>query len=628
MTKQKNDLLAGTLAALLCAAITLITLILPGDRNLGLIFRQKLFILPAVFLLTYLAVSVKNVYLKALAYPLLFGIFLLPLMGLWNSGASSQYIFAGTIPWSDAFIHHLNTLRFLFGGSMEQSSAIRPLALTFNALVLLLSDNNGLVLYGLTAMLVAGSVLLTLPLITGEFGPAAAALFLTNAFFFVRAYLGSFMTEPYSFIIGYLSAFFLIHGANRRKTGLVLLGFLSLSLALNIRPSAIFVYVTAGLWFFFHFMKQQPKRLLMSALAFFALLSGFALSELNTRFVAQEGQAVTNDQAAYNIYGLCMGGKDVYDAMGQPDLAKLLGTDDLWPGLWDICRTELSAHPENVLSALAVIGDGFLLDQERGVFSYIDGAQANLVGVVRYGLMVLWLIGLVIAWQKRKEPFYSLLLAMILGIFLSQLVAPAYNVYRMRLNAPVIWLSGLVSGIGLQALLNRLPWFSRRPEDEKEDHAMLTHVAVAAISLSILIALAAAPLIKQFPIRVPEPTQKMVCAPDESLIYTRVDPGNAVFLQSYDLKQPHAPDFHLLYVRPRIHDTSSREIFDFIDAFDHPLAIIKGIDFPTGNDVLIFADLPLLTQREGYVQVCGEILPLSFYHQYQFMLPTKISFVE
>ncbi len=476
----------------LMALTVRITLFVPADRNIGLIFRQKLFILPVVFLLAFAAAAVKNRYLKAVIYPLLFGVFLLPLMGLWNSGSSSQYIFAGTIPWSDAFIHHLNTLRFLFGGTMEQSSAIRPLALTFNALILYLTNNNGFVLYGLTAMLIAASVLINLPLIAAQFGPAAAALFFTNAFFFIRPYLGSFMTEPYGFAVGMLSCFLLVRGMLSRKPVLIITGFLALSLALNIRPSAMFVLATSGIWFFFHYLRNNQRRFLFAALALCAMLAGFALSKLNTYLVAPAGQRVTNDQAALYIYGICMGGRDTYYAMAQPELTSLFGTNNLWQGVWNICQTELTSHPENFWSALRIIWDALLLDPERGAYSYFDGARNGIVQAVRFSLMALWVVGLGFAWRKRHNHLYSFLLMMVLGILLFQFVAPAYNYYRMRFDAPVNWVSGLISAIGLQFLINRI---LQKKElivpscNESQSFFGITSFAVAGICFSVAIAI-------------------------------------------------------------------------------------------------------------------------------------------
>ena len=122
MDDRKKKYLSVSLFVLLCAAMFYILLVIPQHRNVGLIFRQKLYIFPFLGLLAYFAVRVKNQMLQSILYALLFTSFLLPLSGLWNSGISSQYIFAGSIPWSDAFLHHLNTMRFLFGGMMDQMS--------------------------------------------------------------------------------------------------------------------------------------------------------------------------------------------------------------------------------------------------------------------------------------------------------------------------------------------------------------------------------------------------------------------------------------------------------------------------------------------------------------------------
>ena len=96
MDDRKKKYLSVSLFVLLCAAMFYILLVIPQHRNVGLIFRQKLYIFPFLGLLAYFAVRVKNQILQSILYALLFTSFLLPLSGLWNSGISSQYIFAGS----------------------------------------------------------------------------------------------------------------------------------------------------------------------------------------------------------------------------------------------------------------------------------------------------------------------------------------------------------------------------------------------------------------------------------------------------------------------------------------------------------------------------------------------------
>ncbi|GEM_PF-976028 len=628
-TRRPNvELMAGVLFLLLAILLTWLLLVSPRHRNLGLFFRYKIYVLPVVMLAAFFAVRTTNQLLKSILYALLFGIFLLPLSGFWNSGSSSQYIFSGTIPWSDAFLHHLNTMRFLFGGTMDQASAVRPLPLIFNALVLWLSENNYFLLYALLTVLSALGVLLNLNWIGKQIGSVAAAFFAANAFFFIRAYIGSYMTESYGFFVGMLSCYFLLRGIFEQRPLLVILGFLSLSLALNIRPGPMFVLGTGGLWFFFIFMKKKSKQFLWSAIALGAMLIGFGLSSFNTFFVNEKGKKLSNYPAAYYIYGLCHGGRDTYFSMQDVKLAQYIGSDHLWTGLYDMCREELTEHPENITISLKVIWNAILFDNERGAFSYFDGGREWIISALRWGLMVVWSIGMIILFRRRRSAFESFLLAMVLGIFLFQFLAPLYNYYRMRYDASVIWVHGLVCGVALQALWQKIiPEKKNAGSDlpNKQDSFELIF-ANAGLSIVILIAVFAAPLIKKNPIPIPAPPA-LTCGADEDLIYTRVDPGNVVYLKNYELKQPHAPEFHLLYVRPRIHDTSSGEIFDLVDSFEVPMVIGKGLNLQSFEDIMFFAEASAMEERNGYVSMCGKVFDPPLLHDYNFMTVSKTQFL-
>lgn len=598
-----------------------VLLIIPQDRNPGLIFRQKIYIAPLVFLLALGTLLLKkHKILQCSLLAVLAGLFLLPLSGLWNSGTSDQYILSGTIPWSDAFIHHLNTLRFLFGGTMAQSSAIRPLSLTFYAAILRVADNNFLLVYALTAMIVGGCIALTLPVIERKLGPIVAAFFFTNAFFFIRRLTGSFMTEPVAFALGGISALFFVKGIFEKRRVLTALGFLALSIALNVRPGAMFVLAFGGLWFFFLYPASKKDRWVWSAVMLAAMLIGFALSEFNKTQVYSSGETLSNDQAALYLYGLCAGGEDTYYSMVQPELTAYFGSDQLWQGVFRLCRQKLSEHPQNITHALNRIAEGVLIDPERGAFSYFEGGNARLVPVIQYGLMALWVLGFMTIFANRNELFNSFLLAMTAGIFIFHFVAPAYNYYRLRFDAPTNWVSGLVTGIGLRTLILFAVkrWRCAGELDTCFDpDSICWRIAAGVLGFFIFCWLIAPPLIKAFPFKRSAPLS-LTCPQDETAVRTVVSAGNYVSLHSYDLEKPHAPDFHLLYVRPGMHDTSTRGMFDFIDSLDDPVMIIKSLDLDTFEDILLFAPLDIAENKTGEVAFCAQLMDPPIYQDYRF----------
>lgn len=605
-------------------------LLLPQDHNPGLIFRQKLYILPFVFLLALATALLRQRRLLSALLSAGCGLLLLlPLTGLWNSGASDQYILSGTIPWSDAFIHHQNTLRFLFGGTMEQSSAIRPLSLTFYSAILRLSQNNFLLMYALTAMVMAAAVILVLPVIERRFGPLVSAFFYTNSFFFIRRLTGTFMTEPVAFALAAISTLFFIKGISENRSKSIALGFLTLSLALNVRPGAMFVLAFGGLWYFFGYAKGNHHRLFWSLIMLAAMLVGFGLSAYNSAFVTEPGKPLTNDQAALYIYGICSGGEDTYYSMAQPELTAHFGSEDLWTGVMKVCRQKLAEHPENLGRALRRIIEGVLNDSERGAFSYFDGGNPLLVQGVQYGIMLLWAAGFLALVKRRLDPFSAFLLVMIAGIFLFQFVAPAYNYYRMRFDAPTNWVSGLVAGIGLRSvfalLFPRAAWFRNNESTPPDDELSNSHGwATAVVSVFVLCWLIAPPAIRSLPFQTAEKPGSD-CSADEIALRTWVSPGNYASLHYYDLQQPHVPDFHLLFVRPGMHDTSTRGMFPFTDSIDEPTTIIKGLDLDTFEEILLFAPLDIVSGKlNGEVTFCAGMIDPPIYQDYRFAIVSSV----
>ncbi len=248
---KKTSILNLSIFILIASVSSYLLLFLPVPRQIGLTFRNTLYILPVIFLLGYIGTVIQNRLFKAFAFGLLFAAFLMPLSGLWNSGLSSQYIFGGSIPWSDGFTLQLNTLRFLYGQAMGQSSALRPISVVFFASILRLTNNNFIFLTSLMIIISTLCVLLCTDLLGRKLGPVAAAFFYTNAFFYLRGHQGEYMTEIYGFIVGMLSCYFLMSGFFSKKNWQIISGFVLMSLALNGRPGPMFIFATAGLWYFF-----------------------------------------------------------------------------------------------------------------------------------------------------------------------------------------------------------------------------------------------------------------------------------------------------------------------------------------------------------------------------------------
>ena len=111
-------------------------------------------------------------------------------------------------------------------------------------------------------------------------------------------------------------------------------------------------------------------------------------------------------------------------------------------------------------------------------------------------------------------------------------------------------------------------------------------------------------------------------------ILTRIEPGNFVVLRNYDLPLPHAPAYHLNYVRPGLHDTSASETFEYTDAFSGEMTIFSGLNLETFDDLTVFADWPLPADSAGFVEVCGTEIDPPLYRRYHYVEASEVRGVE
>ncbi len=623
-----------------CGLISAALLTIPIDRNIGLIFRQKLYILPILFCLACAAGRARPVWLKLVLNWALFGAFLLPLAGLWNSGASDQYIFSGSIPFSDAFIHQQSTLRFLYGSPMNQSSAVRPLSLVFYAWILKISGNNFYVLYAFVAVLIALTAIWVSRRAARSFGSIESAVLYVTAYFYIRRYLGTFMTEAFAFEIGLLALIFLWIGLEEKRTAPIIAGFFAASLALTLRPGAVFALPAFGLWFYFIWCPAlnigsgwiDPRRIGYGMIALFAMIFPILLNGWVGRQVFFPDRILTNNQAYEIFYGLCLGGKDAYETMFRTELTSAFGTSGAAQRLIDLCKSEIYVHPENIWITIRWQWSIFLFDVERGFYSFFEGSRLGIVDALRYAWMALWCVGAGVIVKRRRCLDGSLGIALILGMFFSRfLFSPM--VYRMRYDAATIPFDGAVLAVGVYFLrrkFQRLVGHSRpihpldSDSEKKPSGARSEFYGGAVLVVWITgIMIFSTLWIKTHPIPIPAETNRR-CADGSEPWLTRIEPGNFIVLRNYDLRAPHAPSYYLNYVRPRLHDTSASELFPYTDRWEGEMTVISGLDLRTMKDLTVFADWSMDAGASGFVEVCGRKIEPTLYRSYTYVEAAEI----
>ncbi len=625
--RNKEQAVSQIIFLLLSALFCYFILFRPLSRQIGLTFRNTLYVLPIVFLTAAGFGFSRNKVIAAVLLSILFAMVLLPYSGLINSGMSDQYALGGVIPWSDAFTMQLNTQRFLYGGNMEQAAAIRPLSTVFYAVFLRLFDSSYFALQVFLCVLTSLCMLSAMTAVSKSFGPICGAMFYTVLYYYIRQRLGTFMTEPYGFICGLLCFRLLLTGIEKKNQLYMLAGFFFLSVGLNSRPAAMFLFPAFGLWYYFHFLKHTPKRFQWAGAALALMLAGFALNR-HTQTAVYGNETIPNRQAAEMVYGLCLGGKSWGDVVSTPEMIALNDSDNVMRDVAALCLPVLKDHPENIIISLRTIFiDSLIRSRYYGAFSFINGNPQSLTTITRYGFMILWCLGLITAIRKRNEPLYSLILAGIIGITISECAAVPFSTNYLRLYAVSMFIPACTTGLFLQLLFSGI--FAVKGHFlPSHNNPMPEIIALAGGCVMMLSAVFGADFIRSHPLQKPS-LRETLCKPDEDILLTSIDDGSYIYLaDNSDITASHIPYFRLPYVRQHIHDTASIEMFDFTDAIDKPTAIIRGIDLTVDSDALIFSPLELLEGKTGYVQLCGRFIDPPILRNDRFFIPNSANFLE
>ena len=633
MNKQQQSefetihIFPAILFILICIASVYGLLILPIPRQIGLTFRNTLYVFPVILAAAWACCEAKNRYIRVIFMCLLFAFVLLPYSGMINSGMSDQYALGGFVPWSDAFTMQLNTQRFLYGGMMGQSSALRPLSLIFYGAFLHCFDNNYFALQIFLCVVTALCLIFTMEAVKDCFGSVCGAFFYTILYYYIRQRLGTYMTEPYGFICGLLCCRWLLNGVRKRQNISILAGILFLSIGLNARPAAMFLFPAIGLWYFFVYLRGNSRRLVWAAAAFLIMLSGFLMNHFAQRGVYGD-EKLPNRQAAEMVYGLCLGGRLWGDVVSTPEMIALNDSDDVFRDVASLCKPILEEHPENIFFALKTIFyDSLIRSQYYGAFSFVNGNPRQFQTAFRYLLMAVWTAGIIILWRRKKEPVRSVLLIAAGGILLSECAAVPFSSNYLRLYAVSMWIPACICGVFPQYLYESL----RKTRSAPKADPIGPGREIISVSLGTLIMITAvfgAMFIRKHPLYRPAALFG-VCRADEDVLVTSVDEGSFIYLDEYpSLAAEHYPYFRLPYVRQHFHDTASMEMFPFTDAISSPTAVIRGMDLTNEKDALIFAPLDLVQGKTGYAQFCGNFIDPPILRNDRFFVPTTVTFYE
>ena len=454
MTSKRTSASYTLLAVFITLIGILFPLVVPLPRQIGLSVRYDWIPALAGGAILFLLWSRKTLPWQILSLGLITLLFVLSLTGLWSSGQSEVYVLNGLIPWNDASHYFTDALRVLAGSSMEAFSTRRPLAPLFFSLLLFFSAGNIQVVQVALALLNALGCFIAGKEIQRQFNSAAAAVFVMILFLFSRRFTGMLMTENLGMPLGCLGFALLWQGARQDKFWPVVVGIVSITLALNARAGAFFVIpliLIGASWIYCRRFRHIPKNIIL----ILALCSGFLINWMAFVLVSPPG-AMLFSNFADTLYGAVVGGKGWEQvSLDYPQIEKL-PEDQRASAIYSLAWDHFKQQPQLLITGSFNSWKEFLSLSENSVFGFINGERKNEVKLSNLaGSLALYLfslLGLYFLLKNWNKPFSILALLAWIGVLCSVPFVPPQDATRMRVYAATIPLITLLPALGIYAV--------------------------------------------------------------------------------------------------------------------------------------------------------------------------------
>ena len=375
---------------------------------------------------------------------LFFGVIL---SSVWSSAASGGSLVGGLLPWNDASGYYTDATRLIDGGMLSVFSARRPLFAGALAALLDLSGRDLQITLAILAFVMGVAVYHSAAAIARSDGALAGALMSLVILAFARRFVGTTLTDGLGLAAGSLAFAVLWVGAKRKHRWLTLFGLLLATTALVVRAGAFFVLPGLILWRAWLLGTSGRARMALVAEGIGAVGLGFLLNILVLKAIGPPGAAPFSN-FTYTLYGLAAGGngwKQVY--LDHPGLASLAEPAQSRRAL-ELAFALIRTEPLGLLRGSLRSWADYLSGTWISVYGFMGGPAFFSVPVVRLGVFVAAATGIVACVIHRREAQCSLLLAGLLGIFLSVPFVPPIDADSMRAYAATLPVTAAIAAIG------------------------------------------------------------------------------------------------------------------------------------------------------------------------------------
>jgi len=493
----------------------------------------SLLILFALFSLTFIYKTKWGDLPRVALVFLLFGA---PLYWLWRSGQYDTTAIAGIIPIQDMMQYYSDALLLHYGLPLSVFSSRRPLFAGFLSVILKATNENLQLALIVMAVIVVISVLYLAFEIRKVYGSTTAVLVLILIYYCYKGYgfIGKTMTEQLGLPLGVLALALFLQGLRVNKIPPLLLGLLTLTVALNARAGAFFVVPAIIIWGSFH-NPEGKFSIIQAAMFLGSAITGFFLNYLILQGIGNS-QGILFENFGHTLYGLTTGYRGWLSLyIDHPGSSGR----DAWQYIFDVLRKD----PGSMLSGILLAYADYLKPETMFRFLYFPPRSQTAVSYILFGCTVLGVLRL---FKMPKAGGF--LLWVLLGIFASIPFTPPIDDGIRALTATIPF-SVLILGLPFSQTMENL--------DIKMSGVRSLH----AFTLGLLVLSIVGPLLIRFN---PEPLPNIdpiVCAKGTSQVALWAKPGSYIRLVDDDfISHSMIPDL-------RVHDlrvSTAKNPYDFL----------------------------------------------------------------
>jgi len=558
-------------------------------------------VIPITGLLLYLVFRIPNRAGDLIGMAVTLSLFAMPLAGLWASGQSQSTILSGMIPLFDAGSYYTDALRLMNGDAFSIFSARRPLFASLLAVLLSITGRNLMASLAIITAITGLACYFTAREIQRTHGAEIAVFILMTLFLFNRAHSGISMSESLGLTLGTLGFGLLWRGASTKSLFYIWAGLFSTTLALNARAGAFFMLPILILWagWLLRENKFIPwKALFISASA---IVLGFALNLALTRLVAVPS-GVPFANFSYTLYGLASGGKSwAYVFEAHPEVLAIQEPEQS-KRIYQLAFELIRANPLQAAQGALFNWKMLFSNSWYNIYAYLGGENWIITVITRWSMYALCAIG-IFAWiRNRKDPIQSLIMASVIGVFISVPFLPPTDAYRMRPYAASIIIFAVLPAMGLTYLIRQIKSLDKFLDKASSppSNAMLVQ-AIVLISVILIVPV----LIKST--ATPQPTQTTSCASGLTPIVVRFDEGTYINLKKQnDPFLDWMPNFHSGTFRENSHSLADSYMINWAEGIDPPKTLFVTLDYLNKRVTLVVVPTTLLPETGTLTQICGQ----------------------